>query len=110
MRFFVNHANAEISRLASDLLGNEYTLSKIHNRFSTIKQEKELLIELVPKAVFEFKFKKVKQMIAQVRLQLQQTEHGGNNPEQLEQLMLQLMGLEKMKAYISQALGFRTIV
>ena len=49
-------------------------------------------------------------MIAQVRLQLQQTEHGGNNPEQLEQLMLQLMGLEKMKAYISQALGFRTIV
>ncbi len=110
MRFFVNHANAEISQLASDLLGNEYTLSKIHLRFTTIKDEKELLINLVPKVVAELKLKKVKHLIDECRLKLQQIEKEGNNEQQWVQQMQELMMWEKVKGVISQTLGFRTIL
>ena len=110
MRFFVNHANAEISQLASDLLGNEYTLSKIHLRFTTVKHEKELLISLVPKVVAELKLKKVKHLIDECRLKLQQIEKEGNNEEQWVKQMQELMMWEKVKGVISQTLGYRTIV
>ena len=110
MRFFVNHANAEISQLASDLLGNEYTLSKIHLRFSTVKHEKELLISLVPKVVAELKLKKVKHLIGDCRLKIEQMEKEGNYGQEWEKQMQELMMWKKVKGVISQTLGYRTIV
>ena len=110
MRFFVNHANAEISQLASDLLGNEYTLSKIHLRFTTVKHEKELLISLVPKVVAELKLKKVKHLIGDCRLKIEQMEKEGNYGPEWEKQMQEHMMWEKVKGVISQTLGYRTIV
>ncbi len=110
MRFFVNHINAEISRVASDLLGTEYTLSKIHQRFSNVKPEREMLIDLVPKVVFEFKLQNVKKQIAECRLDLQKLEKEGGDQQKMEQLVSHLMVLNQVKAVISKVVGFRTIM
>ena len=56
-KFFVAHVNPEVSRLASDLVAREYTLSKIHKRIKEIKKDEELLEELVPRIVLELKWK-----------------------------------------------------
>ena len=110
MRFFVNHIYAEISRVASDLLGTEYTLSKIHQRFSNVKPEREMLIDLVPKVVFEFKLQNVKKQIAECRLDLQKLEKEGGDQQKMEQLVSHLMVLNQVKAVISKVVGFRTIM
>lgn len=110
MRFFVNHPNTEISQLASDLFGHEHTLSKIHQKFSIVKTEAELLHDLVPKAVIELKFKIVNHMIAVCGQRIQELEKAGDDPEELENQMRQLMVFQQMRSRISPLLNYRTVI
>ncbi len=109
LKFFVNSADPDLSRLASDLVGKEHDLSKIHQKFGIVTNAEELLPDLVPKIVMELKWKKVKLVLKEKRLQLQQMEAAGNM-ESLMELMQELNTWQQVLAHISKELGGRTIV
>ncbi|MBS2099603.1 DNA primase [Carboxylicivirga linearis] len=108
-KFFVNNANTDLSQLASDLIGKEYQLSRIHEKFGKVTHEEEIYQELVIKIVAELKWKKVKIVLKEKRAQLQQLGSNGNE-EQLMELMQEINTWQKVLAHISKELGGRTIV
>ncbi|MCT4586552.1 MAG: DNA primase [Carboxylicivirga sp.] len=109
MKFFVNNADPDLSRLASDLVGKEHELSRIHQKFGVVTNAEEKLSELVPKIVMELKWKKVKTVIKEKRLQLQQLDAAGKVDEMME-MMQELTTWQQVLAHISKELGGRTIV
>jgi DNA primase len=109
MKFFVNNADPDLSRLASDLVGKEHELSRIHLKFGVVTNAEEKLSELVPKIVMELKWKKVKTVIKEKRLQLQQLDAAGKVDEMME-MMQELTTWQQVLAHISKELGGRTIV
>ncbi len=109
LKFFVNNADPELSKLASDLIGKEHDLSRIHHKFGVVTNAEELLPDLVPKVVAELKWKKVKLVIKEKRLQLQQLGINGNEEAMME-IMQELNTWQQVLAHISKELGGRTIV
>lgn len=109
LKFFVNNADPDLSRLASDLVGKEHDLSRIHHKFGVVTNAEEKLPELVPKIVMELKWKKVKTVLKEKRQQLQQLEASGSMEEMME-LMQELSTWQQVLSHISKELGGRTIV
>jgi DNA primase len=108
-KFFVAHANPEVSRLASDLVAREYILSKIHKRIKEIKKDEELLEELVPRIVLELKWKIVKVRLEEKRQQLKVAEEA-KDEEAFIRLMQEIILYENAKKDISKRQGERTII
>ena len=109
LKFFVNNTDPDLSKLASDLIGKEHDLSRIHQKFGVVTNAGDILPELVPKVVAELKWKKVKVVMKEKRLQLQQLEAEGNMPALME-LMQEINTWQQMLSHISKELGGRTIV
>ncbi len=108
-RYFIGHFNPEVSRLTTDLIAREYQLSKIHDRYGTVKKEEDLLNILVPKVVMELKWKLVKFKIEQIRIKLRQVEEQGKS-EQVVDLMREMSILQNAIKIISFNQGERTII
>ncbi|TAJ12052.1 DNA primase [Marinilabiliaceae bacterium JC017] len=109
MRFFVNNTETEVSQLASDLIGKEYELSKLHSKFAEVKKEEDLLCDLVPKVVAELKLKKVRVLLDEKMQALKQLQEA-HDIEAMMSLMQEIQTWNKVKAVISKILGNRTIV
>ena len=109
VKFFVNNSDVKITELASDIIGKEYELSKIHERFGGVPQEEELLLEHVPKVVTELRLKKTKQTINQLRNELKKAEKEGRKDDIIP-IIKEISKWEHIKAHISKELGGRTIV
>jgi len=108
-KFFVNNANTDLSRLASDLIGKEHQLSKIHEKFGKVTHENQIYQDLVMKVVAELKWKKVKVVLNEKRTQMQHLV-SSSSEEQLIELMQEINTWQKVLAHISKELGGRTIV
>lgn len=109
LKFFVNNSDPELSRLASDLIGKEHDLSKIHHKFGVVTNAEELLPKLVPKIVMELKWKKVKTIIKEKQLLVQKYEVSGDTDAMIEE-MKELITWQQVLAHISKELDGRTIV
>ncbi len=109
-KFFVTHMDKEVSELASDLLSREYTLSKIHERFTgKITEEKTILHVLVPRLINELKLKKVKRLLEEKRIELKQVEQL-RDAEKLMELMIEINKLQQLQGLFSKELGHRAII
>ncbi|WP_430811460.1 MULTISPECIES: DNA primase [unclassified Carboxylicivirga] len=109
LKFFVNNADPQLSRLASDLIGKEHDLSKIHQKFGVVTNAEELLSKLVPKIVLELKWKKVKIFIKEMQLKIQRLENAGETEAMMAE-MQELITWQQVLAHISRELDGRTIV
>ncbi len=109
LKFFVNNQDVELSQLASDLVGREHVLSKIHAKFGVVTHEEEVLHDLVPKVVAELKWKKVKVVLEEKRQAFRKMEEAGQM-DGLMELMQELTTWQQVLAHISRELGGRTIV
>ncbi len=109
LKFFVNNSDPELSKLASDLIGKEHDLSKIHHKFGVVTNAEELLPKLVPKIVMELKWKKVKIIIKEKQLLVQKYEVSGDTDAMMEE-MKELITWQQVLAHISKELDGRTIV
>ncbi|MGL5980314.1 MAG: DNA primase, partial [Phocaeicola sp.] len=54
-RYFLAHPEAEVSKLAADMISDRYQLSKYHSKTQKIVTDEERLHELVPRQVIDFK-------------------------------------------------------
>ncbi|MDR1678320.1 MAG: DNA primase [Prevotellaceae bacterium] len=102
-RFFLNHPNPAVSRLALDLVEDKHTLSR--SNAEQIEKETDRLHELVPRALYEFKNKVLLQRIKDKILEMKTAE-----PERIAELMTEISDLNRVKAQLSKTLGERIII
>lgn len=105
--FFVNQSDPAICSLAADLIGSKYKLSKYHQRFYTMVEEKDQLDELIPHLLNEMRIKKVKQEITRLKNELAQAEQNGASDDAKNDILRQLMVYNEAKRLIAKATGNR---
>ena len=109
-RYFVYHDHAAVRELAVDIFTSRYELSKVWKR-------KEAYVELpgenlgyeVPKSLLSYKMTVVEKALSQLRKDLASAEKK-NDLEELNQLIVRIQSLEKVKIALSGGLGGRTII
>lgn len=106
-RFFLNHPNPDISRLALNLVTDKYTLCK--SQYDQLEKETDRLHDLVPRAVYEFKNKILLQMIKEKILEMK-VAHEQKNITRIDELMMEISQLNHVKAALSKTLGERIII
>jgi len=112
-RYFISHADPEISRLASELMSDRYQLSKIHSRIlgeeegdqSSRLLEQNLLSSYVPRATTELKNAYVLQKIEEIKRALKKA-----SPEEETGLIIQLQEMQMIKKLLAKELGERIIL
>ena len=104
--YFTQNRNADISRLAADLVTDSYTLSNMHRRREpNMKTEQDRLHEFVPRAVNEFKNKFV---VEKIKKLLKQASEENNAEKELE-LRTEIFHLTEIRKELAKHLGERII-
>ena len=108
-QYFTQNRNADISRLATDLVTDSYTLSKMHKRLNfNLETEQSRLHEVVPRAVNEFKNKFIAKKRKELEQQIKTAQENGEGEKILE-LMREISELDKIKKLFAKHLGERII-
>jgi DNA primase len=109
-RYFIYHDHAGIRELAVDIFTSRYELSKVWKR-------KEAYVELpgenlgfeVPKTLLSYKMMVVEKALSQLRKELEESEKK-QDLETLNQVIVRIQSLERVKRELSIGLGGRTII
>ncbi len=108
--FLINHANQGISQFASDLVAEKYTESKRWKKGGAfVEAENEILDLIVPKIVQEYKLRKVKNMLRDLEVKIQEAGKQ-NDMEQIMDIQNQYINLKKVENHLSIQLGNRTYI
>lgn len=107
--YFGQHPDPQISRFATDLISEKYVLSKIHSKMRKIEEEGDRLIELVPRALFEYKNKLLLMNMKQKMLALKKANEQNDIALQ-EQLMQEIGNINIIKSQLAKTLGERIIL
>lgn len=114
-RFFTYHKNPEFSRVASDVLSEQYTLSKMFDKNvedCKIKvkkvevEEKDRLTDLIPHVLLDYKFKWLSLEVKKKILSLKDVE----DPTKVVALMSEIQDLKRCVNEMAKSLGERIIV
>lgn len=103
-------ADDDIRNISTDLVAEKYHLSKIHTKYAHIPQERELLSELLPRAIYELENAilelNIKDLIEQMKL-----ESSKPNPDSniISQLIKDISDMRKLKMDFSRLIGDRVI-
>ncbi|MDR1981271.1 MAG: DNA primase [Tannerellaceae bacterium] len=108
-RYFLSHPDANVSRLAANLIGEKYQLSKYHSKYRELQSEEDKLTQLIPYELLSFKNAHIQQQIRETGLKIKAFPPGGN-PEQVTELMKQQDDLNKIKKALSKRIGERIIL
>lgn len=112
-RYFLTHHDPGISKLATDLIGDKYQLSKIHAKSigesedekSSRLRERNSLDKLVIRATTELKNAHVMQRINEVKKNIETAD-----AQQQMELMNELRQLQDLKKVLAKNLGERIIL
>ena len=109
IKYFVNHPQNQISQLVSDVLSEKNKLSEFwRKRGSFIEEEHEILYQLVPKVLQEYKLRYISHLIAQAELGIRKA----SEQDDFEAIMEYQKKYQKLKAVeklLCGLLGKRTI-
>lgn len=106
--FFTRHQNVDITRLASDIFTDKYSLSKVFDE-NLITNEEDKLDEIVTKSLLMFKASCIKEMLDETNKTMQQMQNSGDYNNMME-TMKELQALKEIQKEINELLGGRTIV
>ena len=105
-RFFIYNSDVEISQLASNLAAEQYQDSTLWSKKgSHVETEEDVLPDLIPKAVQEYKLRKVREMQKDILTQMGQSLDN----DILNELMSRFQHLKEVEKVLSELLGKRTI-
>lgn len=108
-KYFLQHGNHEISKLAADLLTERYTLSKIYEKYEQQAEPEEIMLgELTMRVVFEYKNKLLLDIIKGKLISLKLAAEANNHSLE-DQIMLDLKNLEDVKRELAKRLGVRVV-
>ena len=107
-RYFVGHANPQISRLAADLAEEKYQLSKYHSKTQTVVDDADRLGELIPHLLIDYKMSIVEMELKQTLDELRQPAVM-NDPTRCLETMTRFKELTELKQQMAKMLGDRVI-
>lgn len=99
-----------VRRVASDLIVEKYQLSKIHTKYVHVATEREMLPELVSRAVMELKYCVIDSEIAAAQALIKAASADASaNPEKIQALVADLQSLFQAKSLFAKRLGDRIV-
>lgn len=105
-KYFVNHPNPKISKIAVDMLTETYGLSKIWEKRETlIETEKMKLKEIVPETIIAFKNSLIIQELKSIEHKLSNTV----DEKEINELVERYIKLKEIHKLIAKKLGNRII-
>lgn len=108
-RYFLAHQDQNISRLAANLIGEKYQLSKYHTKYRELEQEEDKLSQLVIREIYALKDAYILIKIKETQAAMKEAQTGGNMDQAME-LMKQFTRLNEIKNVLSKELGERIIL
>jgi DNA primase len=109
MKYFVNHPDNQISQLISDILSEKNKLSSFwKKRGNFIEEEHEILYQLVPKVLQEYKLRYITSMIAEIWEGIK-TATNNNDSDKVAELQKRYQKLKTVEGQLCDQLGKRTI-
>lgn len=94
-----------VRKVTTNLVSEKYVLSKVHTKFAKIDTEQDKIVELVPRAIFEWKDAILECKLRDIKAQLRSC---ADVNEQLA-LMAQCMELQQIKIAFAKYLGERIV-
>jgi DNA primase len=109
-RYFIQHPDEAVSRIAIDLMTPLYGLSKIWAKHDNYVETEDMkLRDIVPEAIKAFKNKKVLDMIKETQKQLKEAQ-ANDDSDNISLLQQKFILLNDLKKKLSKDLGYRIIV
>ncbi len=106
-RYFLTHTDADISRLAAEMINDKYQLSKSNEEALT--KDEERLHELVPQLLINFKLSVLEEEMKQTMQQLNLPEVAGNIEKCLK-VMEHYKELTEMQKQLAKRAGDRVVM
>ncbi|MDR0823504.1 MAG: DNA primase [Prevotella sp.] len=116
-RYFLAHTDAQISKIAAELISDRYQLSKMYikqfgedmKKEDTPLAEEKHLWKNVPRAVTELKDAHISNQIKEIKSEMEQKQKAGDWDGAIE-LMQKIKELEEIKKILAKELGERIIL
>ena len=108
-KYFVYHANSEVSALATDLLSEKFIESNIWKRGGGYTEQEEDILELlIPKVISEYKARKIQMMLPLIEEEINKA-FLENNFEKVIDEQSKYMNLKRVEKDLSEKLGNRAM-
>jgi DNA primase len=98
----------QIRRLATDLTTDRHHLSKVHTKYAQIESERDKLVELVPRAIYELKDAVVGKMLGILNEQLKAL--APTETDRLMQIIKEMQDYQTLRNELAKYLGDRIII
>lgn len=106
-KHFTQHADGEISQLATDLLSEKYVESKRWSKAGAfMEREEDILDLLIPKIISEYKFRKIKIMQTEIEKGIN-VASDNKDYDTVFDLLNTMTNLKKVEKELSEKLGSR---
>ncbi|KPK87808.1 MAG: hypothetical protein AMS27_01410 [Bacteroides sp. SM23_62_1] len=107
IKYFINHNDEQISKLAVDLLSSPYELSKLHKRKgANVETEDMLLKKNVPKAIIEYKRKILESAQKEKENEIRTAQEQPAPEDQINHIMQQYITIASLINAISKEKGW----
>ena len=108
-KHFIYHSDAEVSKLATDLLSEKFIESKRWTKAGAFtEKEEEILDFLIPKIIYEYKLRKIKLMMEEIEKAIGVAASENNFDSVIEE-QSKYMNLKRVEKFLSEKLGSRAI-
>lgn len=108
-RYFLHHPDAGIARLATDLVTDKYTLSKVHSKMKRVETDAERLNDLAPRLIYEYKNSIILDLIKH-KLRDMKIASDAKDYARASEIMKEYADLENVKNQLAKTLGERIII
>lgn len=109
-KYFIQHPDETVSKVAADILSSQRPLSKIYARNEIYVETEDLkLKKILPDTLITFKSKRIKLAISEAREQLIKAEEAKLEDE-TEEILRELDHLNSIRLNLSKSLGNRIII
>ena len=106
-KHFIYHDDSEVSKLATDLLSEKFIESKRWTKAGAYtEKEEEILDFLIPKIVYEYKFRKIRIMLSEIEKDINTASKTGDFDQVIE-AQSRYMNLKRVEKELSDKLGNR---
>ncbi len=107
IKYFINHQDEHISKIAVDLLSTPYVLSKVHQRKGAMVETEDMLLKKsVPKAIIEYKRKVLEIAQKEKQDEIKKVQESNKSEDEINQHMQQYMTISSLITSISKERGW----
>lgn len=105
----LSHEDDEVRTVATNLVTNRPKISKVFSKVANIKEEKDLLIDLVPRALAEWKDGILAMRIQDIRNQIRQASADHVPEQEINNLVARLHEIQQQRHLMAQFIGDRVL-